>query len=179
MDSRHIDSLRYKDEADKCLGAAGMAIAVVAMDGAAAIASMDIDAAPDEMIEFMPEFYFEGNPRLMASASWRKLLHNFNLTAGLLIGNVLCRRMVGGLQMPTDAERQYLRDIVVQEGTETCELEEDEVENLFSNSYNSMQRLFMRRSIHSMANEFASIIRQQRRLSRLELMQNLQALQMI
>ncbi len=179
MDSRHIDSLKYKDEADKCLGAAGMAIAVVALDGSAAIASMDIDAAPDEMIEFMPEFYFEGNPRLMASASWRRLLHNFSLTTGLLIGNVLCRRMVGGLQMPSDAERQYLRDIVVQEGTETCELEEDEADNLFANNYDRMSRLFMRRSIHSMAHEFASIIRDKRRLSRLELLQNLQSLQML
>ena len=179
MDSKHIDSLKYKDEADKCLGAAGMAIAVVAMDGSDDIASMDIDAAPDAMVEFMPDFYFEGNPRLMASASWRKLLHNFNLTAGLLIGNVICRRMVGGMQMPTDTERQYLHDIVVQEGTETCELEEDEVENLFTNSYDRMQRLFMQRSVHTMASEFASIIRQQRRLSRLELLQNLQALQML
>lgn len=56
MDSKHIDSLKYKDEADKCLGAAGMAIAVVAMDGSDDIASMDIDAAPDAMVEFMPDF---------------------------------------------------------------------------------------------------------------------------
>lgn len=179
MDSKHIDSLRYKDEADKCLGAAGMAIAVVALDGSAAIASIDIDAAPDEMIEFMPEFYFEGNPRLMASASWRRLLHNFNLTAGLLLGNVLCRRMVGSRQMPSDDERRYLHDVVVEEGTRTCELDEDEAENLFDNSYERMSRLFMRRSIHSVAGEFASLIRQQRRLSRLELLQNLQALHMI
>lgn len=179
MDKKHIESLRYKDEADKCLGAAGMAIAVVALDGSAAIASMDIDAAPDEMIEFMPEFYFEGNPRLMASASWRRLLNNFNLTAGLLIGNVLCRRMVGNLEMPSEAERQYLRDIVVDEGTETCALEEDEADNLFSNNYDRMSRLFMRRSIHSMANEFAAIIRNQRRLSRMEVLQNLQAMQML
>ena len=83
------------------------------------------------------------------------------------------------MQLHTDTERQYLYDIVVQEGTETCELEEYEVENLCTNSYDRMQRLFMRRSVHTMASEFASIIRQQRRLSRLELLQNLQALQML
>lgn len=174
-----MESLRYRDDDDKCMGATGMAIALVVLNGENLLASLDVDAEPDGMVEFMPEFYFEGNPRLMASASWRRLIGNFNLTAGLLIGNVLCRRMVGTRCMPADDERQYIRDIVVEEGTSTCSLEPEEAANLFENNYDRFTGIFMRRGVHSLAHEFASLLKAERRLSRMDVLQNLRSLSMI
>lgn len=172
-------SLKYISDTDRSLGATGMTIAMIVMDGSHMLAGIDIDAAPDDMVQFMPEYYFEGNPRLMATASWRRLIENFNLTAGMLIGNVLCRRILGDGKMPEDHEREYLHGVVVEEGSQSCDLDQEEASALFANTYNKLSRLFLNRGVRSIGSEFATRLEQERTLSRLEVLNALSALRML
>lgn len=178
-DSDTIAALRYADDHDRSLGASGMAVAMMVLGGDNMLAGLNIDAEPDEMVEFMPEYYFEGNPRLMASAAWRRLLGNFNLTAGMLVGNVLCRRIIGRGSMPADAERDYLRSIVIDEGTSSCSLEPEEADSLFDNNYEKFSRVFLHRGVRSVAAELAEALLAARAMSRIEVMGHLSSLRMI
>ncbi|MCM1336557.1 MAG: hypothetical protein NC187_05975 [Candidatus Amulumruptor caecigallinarius] len=174
-----IVALRYSDDLDRSLGASGMAVAMMVLGGENMLAGLNIDAEPDDMVEFMPEYYFEGNPRLMASAAWRRLLGNFNLTAGMLVGNVLCRRIIGRGAMPADEERDYLRGVVVEEGTTSCSLEPEEANSLFDNNYEKFSRVFLHRGVRSVASELAEALMAARAMSRMEVMSHLSSLRML
>lgn len=178
-DTATVNALRYADDHDRSLGASGMAVAMMVLGGENMLAGLNIDAEPDAMVEFMPEYYFEGNPRLMASAAWRRLLGNFNLTAGMLIGNVLCRRILGRGSMPETAERDYLRDVVVEEGTASCSLEPEEADSLFDNNYEKFTRVFLHRGVRSVASDLAEALLAARAMSRLEVMSHLSSLRML
>lgn len=179
MDKETENSLRYTSDTDRCLGAAGMTVAMVVLGGENMLAAVDLDAEADDMVQFMPEFYFEGNPRLMASASWRRLVSNFNLSAGMLAGNVLCRRMFGEGRMPSDEERDYLHGVIVEEGTSTCSLEPEEASTLFDNNYRRLARVFLNRGVRSIIDDFTAQLSQERTLSRLEVLHYLGAMRML
>lgn len=178
-DDNTIHALRYTDDHDRSLGASGMAVAMMVLGGENMLAGLNIDAEPDDMVEFMPEYYFEGNPRLMASAAWRRLLGNFNLTAGMLVGNVMCRRILGAGTMPADEERDYLRSVIVAEGTDSCSLEPEEADSLFDNNYRKFSRVFLNRGVRSVTTELAAALLAARSMSRMDVMGHLSSLRML
>lgn len=174
-----INALRYTDDTDRSYGASGMAVALVVSGGESMLAGVNIDADPDEMVELMPEFYFEGNPRLMASASWRRLVNNFNMTAAMLLGNVLCRRIEGKNAMPDQAEKDYLRDIIVEEGESSCSLEPEEAEHIFDNNYRKFSQIFAHHGVRPVIRDLASTLIKERALSRYEVLSLIDSLRMI
>ena len=55
------------------------------------LTSVSLDAPVDEVVEFTNEYYFNGNPRLSAKVAWNHILEHYQVSMGMMIGNVLCR----------------------------------------------------------------------------------------
>lgn len=171
--------LRYKDEADRCYGAAGMAIGIVVMDGEDYIDHISIDAPASGMIEFTRDYYVTANPRLSVKSSWNQLLRSYNVSVISTIANVMCRSIVKD-NMPVRYEvKQFLHDCVGEEGRDTCQLEDDEIDRVFEKNYSYLHRIFNHRGVQAVAHEFADEIRQRRLMTRYEIIEQLKALSMI
>ncbi len=171
--------LSYRDERDKCYGATGMAIGVVVFDGEDMIHGINLDADAHEMVEYTADFYFAGNPRVSAKTSWNRILQNFNLSMGVTIANVLCRSMLVDHKVPDSDIHDTLCDMTVAEGEDTCALESDEVKRLFDKNYNYLLRVFAHRGVQSVAHDFATALQTSRRISRMEMIERLRALNML
>lgn len=171
--------LSYKDERDRCYGATGMAIAVVIFDGEDMVRGVNLDAAPEDMMEFTSDYYYSGNPRVSATTSWKAIVRNFNLAMGVSLANILCRRMVMEGRAAEQELIDELRSLALAEGTETCALEPDEAGHLFDKNRAYLQRVFSHRGVHSVAHEFAERLAADRRLSRLEMLEQLRSLSML
>lgn len=168
--------LSYSNDNDKCYGATGMAMAVVIFDGEDKLASVDIDTTPDRIVAMTDEFYFSGNPGMSAKGVWNVLLKNFNITMAMSLGNVMCRRMVlNGSSIDRETYNQ-LRQLMVEAGTENCSLEADETTRLFDRNFTYLQRVFNHQGVQEVAREFARVLTTRRRLSRLEVIEQLRAL---
>jgi len=174
-----MKELSYKDDNDKCYGATGMAIGVIVLRGHGKLTGISVDAAPGSMMEFTDDFYFTGNQGMMATASWHMLLENFNVMAAMMVSNVLCRNMVANRRMPDDDVMKRLRDIIVEEGVESCSLEPEEAARLYDNNYKRFRRIFSNSGVHAVAREFMDILQRKRHLSRIEIVEELRALEMI
>lgn len=173
------DTFSYTSEDDKCYGATGMAIAVVVYDSEDMLASISLDASPEQMLEYVDDFFFAGNPGLSAKSAWNQILKNFNLTMALTIANVMCRSMVLDRKPVADELRTRLHDVVMEEGRDTCSLDDDETERLFDKNYHYLYRIFNHQGVHGVAHDFADSLKRMRRMSRMEVVDRLRALNMI
>lgn len=171
--------LSYRDERDKCYGATGMAIGIVVFDGEDMVHGVNLDADPLDMVEYTADFFFAGNPRVSAKTSWNKILQNFNLSMGVTIANVLCRSLLLDHKAPGRDVHDGLRDLAVSEGSETCALDNDEIERLFDKNYTYLMRVFSHRGVQSVAHDFATALTSSRRMSRIEIVEHLHALNML
>lgn len=171
--------LAYKNEKDKCYGATGMAIAVVLFDAEDMLTAVNLDAEPAQMMEFTHDYYYSGNPSVSATTSWKTLVRNFNLAMGVSIGNVLCRKLVlDGVSIDRDIV-DALCESAVADASEVCALEEDEARHIFDKNMNYLHRVFSHGGVKSVAHDFAGRLQRARRLSRLEILEQLHALNML
>lgn len=178
MSSNNV--LKYKDDNDRCYGLAGMAMAIVVTDSEDLLASINLDAADsDGMMEFTPQFYFAGNPRLSARLAWNHIVEHYNLTMGLLVANVLSRYYVNLHQELTSEILQAIHENLVSEGKETCELDEDEVNMLFNKQFSYMQRLFRHPGVQGVVKDFVADLSERRHMSISEIMEGFKALSML
>lgn len=172
-------TLKYTDERDRCYGLAGMAMSIVVMDSEGLLAGIDMDAPADEMMKFTPDYYFAGNPRLSARMAWNHLVEHYNVTMGMLVANVLCRYYVHRREEITPEMLRLVHRYVVEEGNETCQLEEDEVNTLFNKQFSYMQRLFRHSGVQSVVNDFVNLLEERRHMSVSEVVEGFRALSMI
>lgn len=156
--------LKYSDEEDRSYGVAGMAVSLVVWKADDMLARVDLDA-PDSL-EFVPEYYFTGNPRLSAKLAWQYMLKRFQESMGMMIGNVMCRQYMQRHRGPDAATRRELLRQLEQEGAEACSLDADEIRRLFNSSYDYLDRVFAHGGVQSVVGDFARSLRQQRALSR-------------
>lgn len=170
--------LQYIDENDRSYGVTGMAIGVTIFDADEIISALSLDSPSGEMIEFSPEFYFNGNPRLSAKVSWNNMLKHFEISMGMLLGNVLCRSHVLNNSGIDSETRNRLLEIIEEEGRESCMLENDEIENLFNRHYNYLYQVFNHAGVKRVAHDFARTLKDCRRMSRGDMVEKLRALQM-
>ena len=172
-------SLKYVDEDDKCYGRTGMAVSMVVWDCENLLSAISLDACADKVVEFTPDFYFSGNPRLSPKLAWKQILENFQVSISMLISNVVCRNyMSKGVALNSDTKRLLYKHIE-DEARETCSLERDEIEHMFNKSYDYIERIFSHHAVQNIVREFADTLKQQRRLTRAEVIENLQALNML
>lgn len=168
--------LSYRNDTDRCYGAAGMAIGLVVMDGEEMLDGIDVDAEPHEIMEMNQDFFFSGNPSVSAKTAWNRMLRNFNLMTSMMIGNVMCRRMVLDR---TELENEMLAALharLMQEADECCSLEQDEAERLFNKDYTYLHQVFLHRGVQQVARDFAAKIERERRFTRAEMLEELRAL---
>ena len=161
------ETLGYKNEDDKCYGATGMAVAVVVFDGERYLAAVDLD------------FYFTGSPALSAKSVWNRILQNYNLTLAMSLANVMCRSIVRDRKPLSPAVRERLRRLSIEQGNESCSLDEDESGRLFDKNYTYLTRVFNHTGIGSVCHDFADTLKRRRRLTRHEILEELRALGMM
>lgn len=171
--------LSYINEDDKCYGATGMAIGILVFNGEDFLSSISLDEEPADMVEMQDIYYFSGNPGLSAKSAWRRIKGNFDLSVAMLISNVMCRSMVLDRRGVSPEHKNLIRNIAQEEGEEVCGLESDEIARVFDREYTVLFRIFNHQGVHSVAHDFADTLKRRRRLSRLEILEELRALSML
>lgn len=171
--------MKYRDELDKSYGVAGMALGLSVFDAADLFTSITLDGDGPGAIEFTPEFFFAGNPRLSPRGSWQYMLGHFRISVGLAVANALCRRMV----LDNDKADQQLRDQLLNaacdDGRDYCQLELDEVQPIFDEAFENMSRLFADSRVRKAMDSFADALQQRRTLSHIDVVDILQQLNLI
>lgn len=171
--------MKYRDELDKCYGVAGMALGLSVLDADDLFTAITLDGDGPECIQFTPEFFFAGNPRLSPRGAWQYILGHYRITVGLAVANALCRRMVLDNDKVDERLRDHLFDIACADGRDYCQLERDEVEPIFDETFNSMMQLFSDSRVRRAMDTFADALRQRRTLSHIDVNDILQQLNLI
>ena len=171
-------SLSYLNEDDRAFGLAGMMIALANLRAIDRVALVNLDA-DGPMVEFSHAYYFSGSPSISPKSTWDNLVENFHLTTSMVLSNVLARSLV---RMKEETPEEILNEIysnVASEGKETCDLEEDEIRQLYNNALSRAQRIFRNPRLHPAIQQFAGIISRKRALSGREIFDELHLLQLI
>lgn len=173
------NKLTYKSESDRIYGAAGMAIAVVVVDGQDYLTSVDVDAPAGEMMRLSEQFYFSNHQRIAAKDVWHSILSSFNLMTAMAVGNYLCRSLVGGAIHEEGALRTSLEKELLSAGKEECELDPDESQRLFTKHFNYLHQVFSHPGVQSLAHSLADNFTSRRQLTVSEISDILSALRHI
>lgn len=168
--------LSYECEDDKCYGATGMAISIMVYDADEMLSAISLDAPSHLLVDLVDDFYFSGNPGLSAKSAWNQILRSFNLSTAMTIGNVMCRTMVRDHRQVDAALRRRLLEAVTDEGKRECSLEDDECRSLFDKNFNYLYRVFNHRGVQSVADDFADRLKRVRRMTRLDVIEQLRGL---
>lgn len=171
--------MKYRDELDKCYGVAGMALGLAVLDANDLFTAVTLDGEGPGCIQFTPEFFFAGNPRLSPRGAWKYILGHYRITVGLAVANALCRRMVLDNEWVDNQLRDQLFDIAFADGRDYCQLERDEVEPIFDEAFNSMVRLFGDSRVRRAMDTFADTLKQRRTLSHIDVSDILQQLKLM
>lgn len=168
-----MKTLKYQNEQDRCYGLTGMAVSVVVSDRLEYLASIDLDADVESMMEFTPQFFFAGNPRLSARIAWNQLLDQYRLALNILSGNALARCYVHRHEELSTELLKELYNYIQQEGKEACSLEDDEIDSIFKREFSYMQRVFRHPGVQKIINDFAGTLTTRRHMSSHEILEQL------
>ena len=171
-------SLSYQNEDDRAYGLAGMMVALANLDAIDRIATVTIDT-DGPMVEFSHAYYFVGSPSISPKSTWDNLVANFHLTTSMVVGNILARSLV---RLKTEAPEDVMQEIYTQvqeEGKDTCELEQDEIDRLYQHVMSGAMRIFRNPRVHPAIDELARILSIKRSLSGREVFDELHLLQLI
>lgn len=171
--------LKYNDERDRSYGLTGVAISMVALDAEEYLDSISLDAPVGNSIEFSHDFFFITGPSFSAKSAWNERLKHFQITAGMIIANMMCRNYVQHRRKLSSDILDSLRDFVRDEGSALCSLEDDETDEVFNRSVSYFDRLFSYARVHEIANDFADNLINQRHVSAQEAVERLRQLSMI
>ena len=166
--------MKYRDELDKSYGVAGMALGLSVLDADSLFTAITIDAEGHGCIQFTPEFFFAGNPRLSPRGAWQYILSHYRISVGLAVANALCRRMVLDNARIDNMLRDELFNAACEDGRDFCQLERDEVEPIFDEAFENMTRLFADSRVRKAMDMFADALRQRRTLSHIDVADILQ-----
>lgn len=170
-------TLSYSNEDDRAYGLAGMAISLAGLDAIDTVVDISLDA-DGPMVNFSQEYYYSLSPVVSPKSVWENLIRNFHITASMVVGNVLARSLVRLHEdLPKDVEREIFAEIEA-EGEDTCGLEKDEIEAFYNRILTQHRRIFSNPRLHPAINRLAGIISRRRRLSGLELREEMTYLQL-
>jgi hypothetical protein len=171
--------MKYRDELDKSYGVAGMALGLSVLEADDLFTAVTLDAEGPGCIQFTPEFFFAGNPRLSPRGAWKYILGHYRISVGLAVANALCRRMVLDNDKVDDKLRDELFNAAYDDGRDYCHLERDEVEPIFDEAFNKMMRLFNNSQVRKAMDAFADALQQRRTLSHIDVTDILQQMNLI
>ncbi|MDE6273398.1 MAG: hypothetical protein K2M31_10390 [Muribaculaceae bacterium] len=170
-------TLSYSNEDDRAYGLAGMAISLAGLNAIDRVVDISLDS-DGPMVNFSQEYYYSLNPVISPKSVWENLMNNFHITASMVIGNVMARSLVRLHEdLPSEIERQVYAEIEA-EGEDTCGLEKDEIETFYRRLLTHHRRIFANPRLHPAISELAGIISRRRRLSGLELREEMEYLQL-
>ena len=167
--------LRYSNEDDRAYGLAGMAISMASLDALDRITEIFLDSE-GPMINFSQQYYYSSSPAVSPKAVWENLMSNFQLTTSLVLGNIMARTLV---RLGNEADEEVfdeIRTMVREEGRDFCSLEEEESDAMFDKMMRHSRRLFYNPRLHPAVRQLAGVISRRRRLSVLDLAEELELL---
>ncbi|MDE6345370.1 MAG: hypothetical protein K2L55_01705 [Muribaculaceae bacterium] len=162
------DCLKYKDDADRSYGVAGMALAAFILDYEKYISSVSVERRGLDSVDFTPDFYIAAGESISAKASWAHVLEQYQVIASMLISNVMCRRMVKDRTEPDMSLRSAMLDALSDYAVE-CQLESDEAAELFDKHYLYFDRAYRNSRLHAAAKRLADELSSKHTLSHSEL----------
>lgn len=162
------ESLKYKDDTDRCYGVAGMALAAFMMDYEKYIDSISIDRKDMESVEFTPEFFITVSEGISPKASWVHSLEQFQMITSMLISNVMCRSMVRNRHEVEMKMRNVMLGCLHDYACD-CQLEDDEAEHLFDKHYELLNRAYHNAQMHTMAHRLVDELSSRRILHHYDL----------
>lgn len=171
--------LRYKDEQDKCYGLTGVAMSAVIWDVEHLISGIYLDSDAFNSIQYTPQLVAECNAEISPRNIWNHNVEKFRLSMGMILSNILCRTYVLEHKFINHKTKQHIFEYFIEEGNSTCSLEKDEVETLFNKNYDYLHRIFSHPEVQRIANDFAQHLSERRSLSQAEIIEALQALNML
>jgi len=171
--------MKYRDELDKSYGVAGMALGLTVFDASDLFTGVSLDGEGPDCIQFTPEFFFAGNPRLSPRGAWQYILGHYRITVGLAVANALCRRMVLDNERVDDQLRDDLFNVAYEDGKDFCQLERDEIEPIFHEAFEQMSRLFSNSQVRKAMDSFADALQRRRSLTHIDVNDILQQLNLI
>ena len=171
--------MKYRDELDKSYGVAGMVLGLSVFDASDLFTAVTLDSDGPGCIQFTPEFFFAGNPRLSPRGAWQYIVGHYRISVGLAVANALCRRMVLDNGKVDDKLRDELFNAAIDDGRNYCQLERDEVEPIFDEAFNNMKRLFADGRVRKAMDSFADALQRHRTLSHIDVIDLLQQLNLM
>lgn len=174
-----MNSLKYTDETDRAYGLGGMAVAMVVWESDRYIHMLDIEASADQGLRLTPDFYMIRSPKSSPRATWNDSVEKFQLTAGLIISNILCRALVKDRQEISPQLRQTIVSQLREEGAYVADLTDNEVETIFSKAYNYFHSIFSHPTIAGLCGKLAESVQCERRIYRERILEILAPLQRI
>lgn len=158
-------SLKYADESEKCYGVAGMTICLYMYDADKWLNDVSLNRADIDSLGFTPDFNFLLSQASSPKAVWHSSLKRFNLTAALLISNVVCRCYLKHRIGLSRSLQQQMIDLLCDEATENCQLDSDEVEALYNDNLVRIDRAFRSQGVALAVERFVEHLSQLRSLS--------------
>lgn len=167
--------LRYSNEDDRAYGLAGMAISMASLDALDRITEIFLDAE-GPMVSFSQDYYFSFSPAVSPKAVWNNLMSNFQLTTSLVLANVMARSLIRLGSEASPEVFEEIRSLVRREGMEVCSLEEEEADAIYDKLIRHSRRLFYNPRLHPAVKQLAGVIARKRRLSVIDLAEELDML---
>ena len=161
--------MRYRNEDDKCYGVAGMTIGLSIFDASDLYTGVTLDADGLDCIQFTPEFFFSGNPRINAKQSWQCIYSHYQISMGLITADTMCRKMLLDHGTIDRKSKKALLDAMAEEGKELCQLERDEVEPIFDKYFSHLVKVFSNADIRKAIDEMVALLKEHRSFSRSEI----------
>ena len=168
-------TLAYSNEDDRAYGLAGMAISMASLDALDRITEVYLDAE-GPMVTFASNYYYSSAPSVSPKVVWENLMTNFQLTTSLVLSNVLARSLVRLGQEAEEDVFAQVRSLVREEGKDVCSLDEEEADLVFDKMMRHSRRLFHNPRLHPAVKQLAGVISRRRRLSVLDLAEELELL---
>lgn len=161
-----VSILKYKDEKDRAYGLGGMVTCMYVLDNAQFIDSVSLDYDADGGMRFIPGFFTGTNQKLSAKAVWDDAMNHFQLVCGLIVANVMSRKMVRDMSEPGRDTDNAILDLLKEEGKESCELEADEVADIFYRTRSYLHKIFSHYEVSRLISDFVTVMEKERSLDR-------------
>lgn len=171
-------TLSYANEDDRAFGLAGMAISIAALDALDRISSITLDT-DGPMVTFSNQYYFAVSPSVSPKAVWDNLLRNYQITSTMVLSNVMARSLVRAHSEVPEEVLAEIRSGIEEEGRNTCELEDDEIEAFYQRMLAYSRRIFANPRVHPAVERFARTISLRRSLTGREIAEEMEMLQLI
>ena len=171
--------LKYIDEEDKCYGLTGVAMSTVIWDMENLISAISIDSDAVYSIQYTPQLIIEGNAAISPRNILNHNIEKFRMAMGMILSNILCRTYVLNNKFINHKTKQQIYDFFIEEGKINCDLEKDEVEEIFNKNYDYLHRIFSHPEVQRIAHDFAQHLTTRRTLSQAEIIESLQPLNML